>query len=81
MDARDAIRKIKERESIVGTLPRINCGACGAPTCKAFAEDVIQGRAELVDCVFKLKEATMESIRRGLDMAQKTPLSIRKRGA
>ena len=80
-DARDAIRKIKERESIVGTLPRINCGACGAPTCKAFAEDVIQGRAELVDCVFKLKEATMESIRKGLDMAQKTPLSVRRRGA
>jgi Na+-translocating ferredoxin:NAD+ oxidoreductase RNF subunit RnfB len=81
MDAADSIKKINERESLLKNLPRINCGACGAPTCKAFAEDVIQGRAELVDCVFKLKEATMESIRRGLDMAQKTPLAIRRRGA
>ena len=80
LDAVDAIRKIKEREAVLESLPRINCGACGAPTCKAFAEDVIQGRAEIIDCVFKLKEETIESIQKGLAMAQKTPLSFRKRG-
>jgi iron only hydrogenase large subunit-like protein len=80
-DAREAIRKVKERESIVESLPRINCGACGAPNCKSFAEDVVQGRAEIIDCVFKLKEATLDSIRKGLDMAQKSPISVRKRGA
>jgi hypothetical protein len=80
-DARDAIKKMKERDAMLSTLPRINCGACGAPTCKAFAEDVIQGQSEITDCIFKLKEATMEAIRRGLDLAQKPPLSIRKRGA
>ena len=79
-DAVDAIKKIKERESVIETLPGINCGACGAPTCKAFAEDVIQGRAEVIDCVFKLREETIESIQRGLTKAQRTPLAFRKRG-
>jgi len=80
-DTGDAIRKIKEREAVLETLPRINCGACGAPTCKAFAEDVIHGRAEVIDCVFKLKEETIELIHKGLAMAQKTPRSFHKRGS
>ena len=79
-DTGDAIRKIRERESILEILPLIDCGACGAPTCKAFAEDVVQGRAEVLDCVFKLKEETIESIQKGLAKAQRTPLSFRKRG-
>jgi Na+-translocating ferredoxin:NAD+ oxidoreductase RNF subunit RnfB len=24
-------------------LPGIDCGACGAPTCRAFAEDEVKG--------------------------------------
>jgi len=31
--------------------------------------------------VFKLREATMESLLRGLEIAQKAPLSIRKKSA
>jgi hypothetical protein len=79
-DAVDAIRKIKERESLVESLPRIDCGACGAPTCKAFAEDVIQGRAEILDCVFKLQDKVVESSQYALSWARRTPLSFRKRG-
>ena len=76
----DAIKKLKERESIVESLPKIDCGACGAPTCKAFAEDVIQGRAEILDCVFKLKDKVVESIQYAQSWARRTPLSSRKRG-
>ena len=79
-DAVDAIKKIKERESLVESLPRIDCGACGAPTCKAFAEDVIQGRAEILDCVFKLQDKVVESSQYALSWARRTPLSFRKRG-
>jgi iron only hydrogenase large subunit-like protein len=79
-DAVDAIKKIKERESLVESLPRIDCGACGAPTCRAFAEDVIQGRAELLDCVFKLQDKVVESSQYALSWARRTPLSFRKRG-
>jgi iron only hydrogenase large subunit-like protein len=79
-DAVDAIKKIKERESLVESLPRIDCGACGAPTCRAFAEDVIQGRAEILDCVFKLQDKVVESSQYALSWARRTPLSFRKRG-
>ncbi len=39
-----AIQKLHEE------LPGIDCGACGAPNCRAFAEDVIRGNAEVKDC-------------------------------
>lgn len=49
-----AIMKRKEKEAIYDSLPKIDCGACGSPTCLTFAEDVVRGEAELSDCIFKL---------------------------
>lgn len=37
-------------------LPGFDCGACGAPTCKALAEDVAKGNAILSHCVFMQRE-------------------------
>jgi hypothetical protein len=51
---RDIGKAIEKRKRIQEThegLPQINCGACGAPTCLSFAEDVVLGRALLEDCV------------------------------
>ena len=50
--AMDMMERIEE---IVKTLPRIDCGSCGAPTCRAMAEDIVKGRAKETDCIFKLK--------------------------
>lgn len=36
-------------------LPGLHCGSCGAPTCRAFAEDVVLGRANQDDCIFKVR--------------------------
>ncbi len=79
-DAVDAIKKLKERESIVESLPRIDCGACGAPTCRAFAEDVVHGRAEILDCIFKLQDKVVESSQNAFVLSKRAPLSFRKRG-
>ncbi len=49
-----AIKKRKEKEKIYETLPKIDCGACGSPTCAAFAEDVVKKEASISDCVFML---------------------------
>ena len=49
------IQKIKD------TLPGIDCGSCGAPTCRAFAEDVVKGNATEDQCVVMMK-AKLESI-------------------
>jgi hypothetical protein len=47
-----AIAKMQERDRIADGLPGIDCGACGAPTCTTFAEDVVLGAAERTDCIF-----------------------------
>ncbi len=51
-DISRAILKMKERDRVLSELPRIDCGACGAPTCRAFAEDVVLGDADRESCVF-----------------------------
>jgi NAD-dependent dihydropyrimidine dehydrogenase PreA subunit len=49
-DLATAIKKRKEKEEIHRFLPKIDCGACGSPSCLAFAEDVVRGEAVLGDC-------------------------------
>jgi len=51
-----AMRKLADIESIFETLPGIDCGSCGAPSCHALAEDIVLGSASESDCVFKLRE-------------------------
>jgi ferredoxin len=51
-----AMHKLADIESISETLPGIDCGSCGAPSCHALAEDIVFGTASESDCVFKLRE-------------------------
>lgn len=55
-DISQAMRKMERMEEIEKSLPGLDCGSCGAPTCRALAEDIVQGLAREMDCVFKLKE-------------------------
>lgn len=55
-DMADTIAKMKELDALLATLPGIDCGSCGAPTCRAFAEDVVLGQSQVTDCIFKLRE-------------------------
>ena len=38
-------------------LPGIDCGSCGAPNCRAFAEDIVKRHARLEDCLIRLSKA------------------------
>ena len=51
-DLETSIKRMRERDRIYHSLRQIDCGCCGAPTCMAFAEDCVRGRADLADCVF-----------------------------
>jgi iron only hydrogenase large subunit-like protein len=51
-DVSKAIQKMRQKQQICEMLPRIDCGACGAPTCLTLAEDVVKGNAVADDCVF-----------------------------
>lgn len=39
----EAMQKMIRIKRIYASLPHLNCGDCGAPTCMAFAEDVVKG--------------------------------------
>jgi len=43
---------MKERERVYDKLKRIDCGCCGSPRCKVFADDFVRGDVELTDCIF-----------------------------
>jgi len=42
--------------SLMKKFPGLDCGSCGAPTCKALAEDIVRGDANETDCVYYLRE-------------------------
>jgi hypothetical protein len=39
-------------EALCHSLPMKECGVCGSPDCRTFAEDVADGKASLEDCVY-----------------------------
>ena len=78
-DISGAITKMKERDRIVSGLPGIDCGACGAPRCSAFAEDVVRGEVDEGQCVF-VRERRIEGVVKQLS-GFFTPPSRRKRNA
>jgi len=51
-DRKVAMDKINKLEELLKVLPGIDCAACGSPTCRALAEDIVQGRAEPTWCIF-----------------------------
>lgn len=55
-DLGKALLMAEELEAILEGLPGLDCGACGSPDCRAFAEDIVKGLARREDCVALLKE-------------------------
>lgn len=72
-DLCQAIVKAEQLEAIDATLPGLDCGACGAPTCRALAEDIVKGIASETDCVFKLRQEVHLLAESILDLAKKVP--------
>ena len=51
-----SMRMMADIQKLRATLPGYDCGACGAPTCRAFAEDVVKGTAQIEDCLLRYKD-------------------------
>jgi iron only hydrogenase large subunit-like protein len=47
-----AMAKLESLKKIELLLPGIDCGACGAPTCHALAEDIVLGKGYISQCPF-----------------------------
>ncbi len=57
-DLRRAMEKMAKMNEIEKTLPGLDCGTCGAPSCRDLAEDIVRGKASIEDCVFFTRENT-----------------------
>ena len=66
-DIEAALKKMETARQLKKILPDIDCGACGAPSCEALAEDIVRQNADINSCIFlrtiyeKRGEISMES--------------------
>ena len=49
----ESMRMMADIQKYRESLPGIDCGACGAPNCRAFAEDVVRGTSCIEGCPIK----------------------------
>lgn len=71
-DIVEAMRKLEKIEEIYKRLPGYDCGSCGSPTCRTFAEDIVQGFATDMDCIHRLKDQLKIMAQQMVNLAQTT---------
>jgi Na+-translocating ferredoxin:NAD+ oxidoreductase RNF subunit RnfB len=71
-----ALEKIKEVDRLSSTLPGLDCGACGSPSCRSLAEDIVRGTAEETDCIFVLRERIRKLTMEMVGLEEKLPPSL-----
>lgn len=52
LNLRERVRIVEQAEAVLKTLPGVDCGLCGAPTCRELARDISLGDAAQGDCLF-----------------------------
>ena len=55
-DMKESIANMTRVEALCEKFPGLDCGSCGAPTCKALAEDIVRGAACEQDCIHILRD-------------------------
>ena len=63
-DISEAMRKMALIDELYENMPKLDCGSCGSPSCRALAEDIVRGYAKETDCIFKLRDLAREIIER-----------------
>ncbi len=56
----ESMRMMADIQKLRQQLPGYDCGSCGAPTCRAFAEDVVKGLAKRSDCILTMQDKFRE---------------------
>ncbi len=65
-----AMQKMEQIEQLYDQMPKLDCGSCGAPSCKALAEDIVRGFAGENDCIIKMRERIRELAQDLMDLDQ-----------
>ena len=53
---KESIAMMNQVDVLCENFPGLDCGSCGAPTCRALAEDIVRGVANERDCIHILRE-------------------------
>ena len=69
-----AMEKLEKMDEVLSSLPGMDCGACGAPSCQCLAEDIVQGKATEIDCIFKLRGSVHKMAQGMMELVQRIPL-------
>jgi iron only hydrogenase large subunit-like protein len=72
-DVSKALIKMERLDQLTKEFPGLDCGACGSPSCRALAEDIIRGIAFETDCVIKLRDRVNLLAQEILDLARIVP--------
>ena len=48
---KEKIKRMAQVERLTDMFPGLDCGSCGAPTCRSLAEDIARGVAKETDCI------------------------------
>ena len=65
-----AMQKMERMNQILEDLPGYDCGSCGSPTCRTFAEDIVRGFCGEMDCIHKLKDQLKVMAQQMVELAQ-----------
>ena len=52
----DAVARLRKKEALTTSLPGVDCGLCGSPSCDEFAGDVSDGDSSAGGCIFLSKK-------------------------
>ena len=65
-----AMEKMERMNKILDDLPGYDCGSCGSPTCRTFAEDIVRDFAGEMDCIHKLRDQLKVMAQQMVELAQ-----------
>lgn len=77
-ELKKAMQKLQLVNELMERLPGLDCGSCGAPTCRALAEDIAVGKAMETDCIFILRERIMDLALDTYNLARVVPPAMDK---
>ncbi len=66
-----AMQKLNRIEEIYDSLPKLDCGSCGSPSCRCLAEDIVRGYTNENACIVRFKEKIV-SLAKSIETAEKT---------
>ena len=57
-----ALKKMERKRRLMCFLPGFDCAGCGAPDCQTLSQDIVQGDAQISDCIFMQQQMIRQNL-------------------